>query len=55
MRRWATMPHAAAFIGASASEAVRPQERSLFVVHLAGELQEPVEPIRHGCQRLLWR
>ena len=21
----------------------------------SGELQEPVEPIRHGCQRLVWR
>jgi hypothetical protein len=42
-------------IGGSASEAVRLQERSLFVVHLVGELPKPVEATRHGCQRLAWR
>ena len=42
-------------IGGSASEAVRLQELSLFVVHLVGELPKPVEATRHGCQRLAWR
>ena len=44
-----------AAVGVSASEAVRLQERSLFVVHLVGELPKPVEATRHGCQHLVWR
>ena len=55
MRRWATTAPRSGVIGASAGEAVRPQERSLFVVHLVGELPKPVEAILHDCQRLVWK
>ena len=41
-------------IGGSVREAVCLQERSLFVVHLVGELPKPVEAALHGCQRLAW-